>query len=334
MRVAINGFGRTGRQAFKAATEKHKEIEFVAINDLTDAQTLAHLVKYDSTYGIWETDVKAKDDQIIVNGKKIKVYAEKDPTNLPWKDLQIDVVIESTGFFTDREGAKKHLVAGAKKVIISAPARNPDITLVKGVNQDKYIPKKHHIISNASCTTNCLAPVVKVLNDEFKIVKGFMTTVHSFTMDQRLQDNAHKDLRRARSAVTNIIPTTTGAAKAIFEVIPELKGKLDGVAFRIPTSTVSVVDLVCEVEKNVTTSEVNKAFEKMSENDMKDILQVSNRPLVSSDYKGNSASAIVDTPSTNVICNNLVKVIAWYDNEWGYSSRLGDLAVYLAKREM
>ncbi len=332
MRIAINGFGRTGRQAFKSAFENHPELEFVAINDLKDIQTSAHLIKYDSTYGIWDAEVEAKKDHLVINGKKIKFFSEKDPANLPWKDLQIDVVIESTGFFTDLKEAKKHIISGAKKVIISAPAKNPDITLVLGVNQDKYIPKKHHIISNASCTTNCLAPVIKILNDEFKITKGFMTTIHSFTMDQNLQDNAHKDLRRSRSAVQNIIPTTTGAAKAIFEVIPDMKGKLDGAAFRVPTSTVSIIDVVCEVKKNTTVSEVNKAFEKMSKNDMKGILEVSESPLVSSDYKGNSASSTVDLLSTNVVKNNLVKVIAWYDNEWGYSSRLGDLAVYLSKR--
>lgn len=331
-KIAISGFGRTGRQAFKAAIERNKDLEFVAINDLTDAKTLAHLLKYDSNYGTWEHKVEVGKDSIIVNGKKIKVLAESKPANLPWKELGVDIVLECTGRFTDRKGASEHLKSGAKKVIISAPAEEPDVTLILGVNEDDYNKNEHHIISNASCTTNCLAPVVKVLQDRFGIVKGFMSTIHSFTMDQMLQDNAHKDLRRARAATSNIIPTSTGAAKAIFEVVAGLEGKLDGLAYRVPTSTVSVIDLTCLLERQATAEEVNKAFREVAESSMKGVLGVSTEPLVSSDYKKTTYSAVLDLLSTKVLEKNLVHLVAWYDNEWGYSCRLADLASYIGKK--
>jgi len=333
IKVAINGFGRIGRPVFRRIIEKHPELEVVAINDLTDTKTLAHLLKYDSVYGIYQKSVKAEGDNLIVNEQKFKVFSEKDPANLPWKKLGVDIVLECSGVFTDYEGAKKHLEAGAKKVIISAPSKNPEKIpeFVLGVNEDKFDPK-YDIIDMGSCTTNCLAPVAKVLNDNFGIVKGFMSTIHAYTNDQRILDLAHKDLRRARAAAINIIPTTTGAAKAIGNVIPELKGKLDGIAFRVPVPTVSVLDLICEVKKKTTKEEVNFALKKASQSErLKGILGVEDAPLVSSDYIGNSYSAIVDSLSTMVI-DNLVKVVAWYDNEWAYACRLAEFAEFVGKR--
>lgn len=331
VKLAINGFGRIGRLVFRAAAQ-HPEIEVVAINDLTDAETNAHLLKYDSVHGIWDAGVKAVDGALEVNGKQVKVLAERDPTKLPWGDLGVDIVVESTGLFTDANKAKAHLEAGAKKVIISAPGKNEDITIVLGVNEDKYDPSKHHIISNASCTTNCLAPVAKVLNDSFGIVKGLMTTVHAYTNDQRILDQAHKDLRRARAAGMSIIPTTTGAARAVALVLPELKGKLNGFAMRVPTPNVSVVDLVAEVEKNTTVEEVNQALKAAAEGPLKNILGFSELPLVSSDFNGDPRSSIVDGLSTMVMEGNMVKVVSWYDNEWGYSNRVAELAVYIAQK--
>ncbi|RLI90837.1 MAG: type I glyceraldehyde-3-phosphate dehydrogenase, partial [Candidatus Altiarchaeales archaeon] len=312
VKIAINGFGRIGRCVFKAAIND-KDIDFVAINDLTDAKTLAHLLKYDSVHGKIDVEVEAKKDAIIVDGEEIGILSERDPRNLPWNELGIDIVMECTGRFRDRESAEKHLSAGAKKVIISAPAKNPDITIVMGVNHEKYCPERHNIISNASCTTNCLAPVAKVLLENFGIKKGFMTTVHSYTTDQRLLDLPHKDLRRARAASLSMIPTTTGAAVATSLVLPELEGKLDGIAIRVPTPNVSLVDLVVETEKDTTIEEVNSNF-KNAEREMKGILKCSEEPLVSVDYNGSTYSAIVDLLSTNVIQGNLVKVLAWYDN--------------------
>jgi len=333
IKVAINGFGRIGRPVFRRIIEKHPELEVVAINDLTDTKTLAHLLKYDSVYGIYQKSVKAEGDNLIVNEQKFKVFSEKDPANLPWKKLGVDIVLECSGVFTDYEGAKKHLEAGAKKVIISAPSKNPEKIpeFVLGVNEDKYDPK-YDIVDMGSCTTNCLAPVAKVLNDNFGIVKGFMSTIHAYTNDQRILDLAHKDLRRARAAAINIIPTTTGAARAIGNVLPELKGKLDGIAFRVPVPTVSVLDLICEVKKQTTKEEVNFALKKASQSErLKGILGVEDAPLVSSDYIGNSYSAIVDSLSTMVI-DNLVKVVAWYDNEWAYACRLAEFAEFVGKR--
>lgn len=327
LKVAINGFGRIGRNVIRMA--KGKGIDFVAINDLTDSKTLAHLLKYDSVHGIFDGTVEAKGDTIIINGDEMKVLSEKDPAKLPWKDLGIDYVIESTGLFTDKEKAVAHIKAGAKKVIITAPAKNEDITICLGVNEDKYDPKNHHVISNASCTTNCLAPVAKVLNDKWGIVKGAMTTIHSYTNDQRILDLPHKDLRRARAAALSMIPTTTGAAKAVGLVIPELKGKLNGFAMRVPTPDVSVVDLVAEMGKKVTAEEINQALKNAAENELKGILEYCEEPLVSMDFKGNPASSIVDAQMTMVIGDNLAKVIAWYDNEMGYSLRVVDLIVYI-----
>jgi len=332
VKVAINGFGRIGRNVFRAAFKKNVDLEFVAINDLTDAKTLAHLLKYDSTFGKFEGEVSYTDDALIVNGKEIKIFKETDPAKLPWGELGVDIVIESTGRFTNKDDAIKHIHAGAKKVIISAPAKNEDITIVMGVNENMYDPANHHVISNASCTTNCLAPIAKVINDKFRIKKGMMTTVHSYTNDQRILDLPHKDLRRARSAAMSIIPTTTGAAKAIHLVIPELKGKMNGFAMRVPTPDVSVVDLVAEVEVPVTVEEVNAALKEASETYMKGILGYSEEPLVSMDYKGDDRSSIVDAPLTMVIEGTLVKVVSWYDNEWGYSNRVVDLAKYIADR--
>lgn len=329
IKVGINGFGRIGRNVFRAGFDD-EEIEFVGINDLADTKTLAHLLKYDSIYGAFDGEVEATDGSIMVDGKEIKISKEKDPAVLPWKELGAEIVIESTGHFTDREGVAKHLTAGAKKVIISAPAKQPDITIVLGVNEDKYDPKVHHIISNASCTTNCLAPVVKVLLDNFGIVKGFMTTIHAYTNDQNILDFPHKDLRRARAGALSIIPTTTGAAKAIGEVIPELKGKMDGVAMRVPVPDGSVVDLVAIVEKETTIEEVNKAFKKAADvGRFEGILEYVEDPIVSVDVIGNSYSSIFDALSTMVM-GNLVKVVSWYDNEWGYSCRLIDLIKYIA----
>ncbi|MDD3840126.1 MAG: type I glyceraldehyde-3-phosphate dehydrogenase [Clostridia bacterium] len=333
VKVAINGFGRIGRNAFKVGMAKYKdEIEFVAINDLTDAGTLAHLLKYDSLFGRFEGEVEAKEGALVVDGKEIKIFAERDPENLPWKELGVDVVIEATGLFRDREKASKHIKAGAKKVVISAPAKNEDITIVMGVNEDKYDAENHHIISNASCTTNCLAPFAKVLNDEFGIVKGLMTTVHAYTNDQKILDLPHSDLRRARAAALSMIPTTTGAAKAVALVLPELKGKLNGFAMRVPTPTVSVVDLVAELEKEATVEEINAAFKQAAEGSMKGVLGFSEEPLVSIDYKKDARSSIVDGLSTMVIEGNMVKVLSWYDNEWGYSNRIIDLVSYIASK--
>lgn len=331
VRVGINGFGRIGRNVFRASFS-NKDIEIVAINDLTDAKTLAHLLKYDSLFGVFDADVKAGDGKIVVNGREIAVVAKGDPGELPWKELKVDVAIESTGRFVDRAGAGKHISAGAKKVIISAPAKDPDATFVLGVNEDTYDPSKHHIISNASCTTNCLAPVAKVIHENFGIVHGLMNTVHAYTNDQRLLDLPHKDLRRARAAALSIIPTSTGAAKAVSLVLPELKGKLDGMSLRVPTPTVSVVDFVAEVSKKTTKEEVNKALKDAANGRLKGILQFEEAPIVSIDCKGNPHSSIVDAGLTSVMDNTMVKVIAWYDNEWGYSCRVRDLILYIAKK--
>jgi glyceraldehyde 3-phosphate dehydrogenase len=330
VKVAINGFGRIGRN-FLRTSWGTKGFEIVAINDLTDAPTLAHLLKYDSVHGIFGAEVTVKDNALVVGGKEIRVSAEKSPENLPWKALGVDLVIESTGFFTDREKAAKHLDAGAKWVIISAPAKDPDITVCLGINEETLDPSKHRIISNASCTTNCLAPVAKVLHKEFGIVRGLMTTVHSYTNDQRILDLPHKDLRRARAAALSMIPSTTGAAKAIGLVLPELKGKLDGFAMRVTTPNVSVVDLVVELQKEVTVNDVNAAMKKSAEGAMKGILQYVEAPLVSVDFNGNPHSSIFDATLTKVMEGRMVKVISWYDNEWGYSSRLRDLILYLTK---
>lgn len=331
VRVAINGFGRIGRNFFRIAFG-NPEIEIVAINDLTDSKTLAHLLKYDSVHGIYDADIKAVEDGIVVNGKQIKITAIKDPSQLPWKDLGVDIVIESTGVFTKREDAEKHLQAGAKKVIISAPAKNPDITIVLGVNQEAYDPANHNIISNASCTTNALAPVVKVLQNEFSIKHGYMVTTHAYTNDQRILDLPHKDLRRARAAAVNIVPTTTGAAKALGEVIPEVKGKLDGTARRVPVADGSLIDLTVVVEKETTVEEVNNAMKKYAEGQMKGILAYCEDPVVSSDIVGNPASSIFDSLLTQVIGGNLVHVASWYDNEYGYSTRLKDLVQYIYEK--
>lgn len=333
IKVGINGFGRIGRNALKAAFAKHPEIEVVAINDLYDTKTLAHLLKYDSVFGTFDAEIKAKDSSISVNGKEIKVFAERDLANIPWKDLEVDVVVESTGVFRSKDQAIKHIEAGgAKKVIISAPAKGEDITIVMGVNEDKYDPKEHHVISNASCTTNCLAPVAKVLMDNFGIEKGLMNTIHSYTNDQRILDLPHKDLRRARAAALNIIPTTTGAAKAVALVIPELKGKLNGFALRVPTPTVSVVDLTCQLSKSATAEQINEALKQAAEGKMKGVLGYTEEPLVSMDFKGCPLSSIVDGLSTMVIEDDMVKVVAWYDNEWGYSNRVMDLVEYIAAK--
>ncbi|GAM11068.1 glyceraldehyde-3-phosphate dehydrogenase [Geobacter sp. OR-1] len=324
MRIAINGFGRIGRMVFRAAL-KEKSIEVVAINDLTDAKTLAHLLKYDSVHGTFAAKVEVKDDAIVVNGKAIKIYKEKDPAALPWKKEKVDVVLESTGLFTDRAKAELHLKAGAKKVVISAPATNEDITIVMGVNSDLYDPKKHNIISNASCTTNCLAPVAKVLHDSFGIEKGLVTTVHSYTNDQNILDLPHKDLRRARAAAMSMIPTKTGAAKAIALVMPDLKGKMDGMAIRVPTPNVSVVDLVVTLKKKTDADKVNAALKKAAKGALKGVLGFEEEELVSIDYNGNPLSSIVDAGSTKVIGDNMVKVLSWYDNECGFSQRVVDL---------
>jgi glyceraldehyde 3-phosphate dehydrogenase (phosphorylating) len=330
VRVGINGFGRIGRN-FVRVCQGFNDIEVVAINDLTDAKTLAHLLKYDSVHGIFNAEVKAADTGILVRGKEIKVFSMKDPGGLPWKYLGVDIVLESTGHFTDRAGAMKHIEGGARWVIISAPAKDPDVTVCMGVNEEMVDPKSQRIISNASCTTNCVAPIAKVLHKEFGILRGLMTTIHSYTNDQRILDLPHKDLRRARAAALNMIPTTTGAARAVGLVLPELKGKLDGLAIRVPTPNVSVVDLVAEVSKDVTVDEVMNAFKKASEGSMKGILQYSEDPLVSIDSNGNPHSAIVDGTLTKVIGGRMVKVIAWYDNEWGYSCRICDLMHYLIR---
>lgn len=331
LRVAINGFGRIGRN-FLRTSWRNKELEIIAINDLTDAKTLAHLLKYDSVHGIFDAEIKTSDGSIVIDGKEIKVFAVTEPEKLPWNDLGIDVVIESTGRFVDRLSASKHLDAGAKWVIISAPAKEPDATICMGVNEEILDPAKHKIISNASCTTNCLAPVAKVLHSEFGIIRGLMTTIHSYTNDQKILDLPHKDLRRARAAALNMIPTTTGAAKAVGIVLPELKGRLNGMAIRVPTPNVSLVDLVAEVGKDVTAEEINAALKKAAEGPMKGILQYSEEPLVSTDLNGNAHSSIVDATLTMVIEGKMAKVYAWYDNEWGYSTRLRDLVFYIMKR--
>ena len=330
-KIGINGFGRIGRNVFRASLAK-ADIEIVAINDLTDAKTLAHLLKYDSVHGIFDAEVKAGENCIYVNGKEIKVLAEMDPAKLPWGELGVDIVVESTGRFTQRDKAAAHLAAGAKKVIISAPAKEEDITIVMGVNHEKYDAANHHVISNASCTTNCLAPFAKVLNDNFGIKRGLMTTVHAYTNDQRILDLPHKDLRRARAAGQSIIPTTTGAARAVALVLPELKGKLNGFAMRVPTPNVSVVDLVAELEKPATAEEINAKLKEAAEGELKGVLGYTDEPLVSKDFCGNANSSIVDGLSTMVIEDNMVKVVSWYDNEWGYSNRVLDLASYIASK--
>jgi glyceraldehyde 3-phosphate dehydrogenase len=332
-RIGINGFGRIGRLTFRSIKHYHDgELEVVALNDLTDPKTNAHLLKWDSTYGLYPGQVAATEDSITVDGKKVKVLAERDPGKIPWRDYGADIVIESTGLFTDATKAAAHLNGGAKKVIISAPAKNEDVTVVLGVNEGDYNPEKHRVISNASCTTNCIAPVVKVLHQSFGVSKGLMTTIHAYTNDQRILDMYHKDLRRARAAAINIIPTTTGAAKAVTMVIPELKGKIHGMAFRVPTATVSVVDFVAELGRTVTVEEINQTFKATAEGPLTGILEYCQEPLVSSDFKGNPSSSIFDALSTMVIEGDLVKVLAWYDNEWGYSCRLGDLATYISTK--
>jgi len=332
-RIGINGFGRIGRQVLKAIGDRHpEELEVVAVNDLADAKTNAHLLKYDTNYGRFPGTVEEKDGALVINGRKVTVLAERDPSRLPWGDMGVEIVIESTGFFTDALRAKDHREGGAKKVIISAPARHEDLTIVLGVNEDKYDPEQHHIVSNASCTTNCIAPVVKVLHDSFGVQKGLMSTIHAYTNDQKILDQVHEDLRRARAAAANIIPTTTGAARAVGLVLPHLQGKIHGLAFRVPTSTVSIVDFVANVGRGVTDKEVNDAFYAAAQTSLKDILKYSDEPLVSIDFKGDPASAILDAPSTMVIGDDMVKVLAWYDNEWGYSCRVADLAYFIAQK--
>ncbi|HLS88987.1 MAG TPA: type I glyceraldehyde-3-phosphate dehydrogenase [Sphingobacteriaceae bacterium] len=331
VRVGINGFGRIGRCFFRQALS-NSEVEVVAVNDLGQPAHLAHLLKYDSTFGVLPHDVSVQDDTLMVDGRSVRVFQEREPGNIAWDDLGVDVVVESTGVFTDANLAKAHLGGSVKKVIISAPAKNEDITVVLGVNEDQYDPQQHHVISNASCTTNCLAPVAKVLHEKFGIREGLMTTVHAYTSDQRLLDAPHKDLRRARAAALSIVPTTTGAAKAVSLVLPDLAGRLNGFALRVPTETVSAVDLVANLERPATAEEVNAAFAEAAQGALKGILDITDLPLVSIDFKGSPYSAIVDALSTMVIGDNMVKVMAWYDNEWGYATRLVDLAAYLARR--
>jgi glyceraldehyde 3-phosphate dehydrogenase len=331
LKVGINGFGRIGRNIMRAAMP-HKDIEIVAVNDLTDANTLAHLLKYDSILGNLHADIRATGDRITVDGDEFQVLASKDPAQISWKALGVDIVFESTGKFTKRDDAAKHLAGGAKRVVITAPAKGPDVTVVMGVNHESYDPAKHHIVSNASCTTNCLAPVAKVLHDTFGITKGWMTTVHSYTNDQQLLDLPHKDLRRARAAALSMIPTTTGAASALGEVLPALKGKLDGISVRVPTPNVSLIDLNVLLSRKTTTEEVNAAFEKAAAGAYKDIIEYVTAPLVSIDFRGNPHSAMVDAPYTKVLDSDFAKVVAWYDNEWGYSSRCVDLIRYMATR--
>jgi glyceraldehyde 3-phosphate dehydrogenase len=334
-RVGINGFGRIGRQSLKAIMERHgRDLEIVAVNDLTDTKTNAHLLKYDSTYGHFPGEIETTPDSLIVNGHTVKVISQRDPAQIPWGDLGVEIVIESTGLFTDASKAAAHLKGGAKKVIISAPAKGEDITMVLGVNQDMYDPSKHNIISNASCTTNCLAPAAKVLNDTFGIERGLMNTIHSYTNDQRILDQVHKDLRRARSAGTNIIPTTTGAARALALVIPELKGRFDGMSLRVPTITVSVVDFVAIVRKEATKDSLNDAYKQAAAGSLNGILGYTDEPLVSSDFRADPRSSIIDGLSTMVLGGNMVKVLAWYDNEWGYSCRISDLTDFIAKKGM
>ena len=332
-KIGINGFGRIGRQVLKAINDQHpNELEVVVVNDLTSTETNAHLFKYDSNYGRYPGKVEATEDSIIIDGKKVKVIAERDPSKIPWRDYGVEIVVESTGLFTAGPKAAGHLEGGAKKVLITAPAKEEDITIVLGVNEGKYDPAKHRIISNASCTTNCIAPVVKVLHESFGVSKGLMNTIHSYTNDQVVLDTVHSDLRRARAAALNIIPTTTGAAKAVTQVIPELQGRIHGLALRVPTPTVSLVDFVADLDKNVTVDDVNKALRAAAEGPLKGIIEFCEEPLVSMDFKENPASSIVDAMSTMVIGGNMVKVLSWYDNEWAYSCRIGDLAVYIADK--
>jgi glyceraldehyde 3-phosphate dehydrogenase len=332
-RIGINGFGRIGRLTLRAINQYQRDkLEVVAINDLADTQTNAHLLKWDSVYGRYPGEVSAKEDAIITDGQEIKVISERDPAAIAWKDHGIEIVIESTGLFTDATKAAAHRQGGAKKVIISAPAKNEDVTIVLGVNEDHYDPGKHHVISNASCTTNGIAPPVKVLHQNFGVSKGLMTTIHSYTNDQVVLDTIHKDIRRARAAALNMIPTTTGAAKAVTQVIPELQGRIHGLAFRVPTPTVSVIDFVCDLEKEVTVEQVNQALQKAAEGPLAGILEFCQEELVSMDFKGNPHSSIIDGSGTMVIGGNMVKILAWYDNEWGYSCRLGDLVVYIASK--
>jgi len=328
IKIGINGFGRIGRVFFRSAFQE-KDFDFLAVNDITDAKTLAHLLKYDSIHGPFPAEVRVDGENIVIDGKKIKVLGIREPQNLPWRELGVELVVESTGLFRDRANASKHLKAGASKVIITAPAKEPDITIVLGVNETEYDPQKHHLISNASCTTNCLAPVAKVMDDEFEIEGAWMTTIHAYTSDQRLHDSPHKDLRRGRAACVSMVPTTTGAAVAVGLVLPKLKGKLDGLAIRIPTLNVSLIDLVVRVKKSCTAEQVNNAFRKAASEQLKDYLMVSDEPLVSVDYNGCPYSAVVDAPYTKVIGGNLVKVLAWYDNEWGYSCRVRDLIKFI-----
>ena len=332
IRVGINGFGRVGRQTLKALVESHPNVEVVAVNDITDTRTNAHLFQYDSTYGRFPGEVRVDGNDLIVNDKRIKIYAEKDPGAIPWEHVGVSIVVESTGHFTDAEKAMAHLRGGARKVIISAPAKNEDITLVLGVNEEQYSPAKHHIISNASCTTNCLAPVAKVLHDRFGIEKAFMTTVHAYTNDQKILDQVHKDLRRARTAGVNIIPTTTGAAKAVSLVIPDLKGKFDGYALRVPTTTVSTIDLSVILTRGSSRDEINQAFKDEATGKLWGILDYTDEPLVSSDFRADPHSAIVDGASTMVLGNNFAKIVAWYDNEWGYSCRVADLVDFISQK--
>ena len=331
IRVGINGFGRIGRNVFRAGLDT-PELEFVAVNDITDAATLAHLLRYDSVHGRLDADVRAEADALVVNGKRIRIIQERDPGKLPWKDLGVDVALESTGLFTSRDKAGLHLSAGARKVIISAPAREPDITLCYGVNHTSYDPAAHHIISNASCTTNCLSPVAKVLHEAFGIARGLMTTVHAYTNDQRILDLPHSDIRRARAAAQSMIPTSTGAARAVGEVLPELKGKLDGMAVRVPTANVSVVDLVAELCTTVTADEINAAVRAAADGPLSGVLQYCEDPLVSVDFNGNPHSSIFDAPLTKVMENNFVKVLSWYDNEWGFSNRMRDVSLFVGRQ--
>jgi glyceraldehyde 3-phosphate dehydrogenase len=330
VKVAINGFGRIGRLVFRAGY-KNRDVEFVAVNDITDAKTLAHLLKYDSIHGTMNADIKTGNNSIIVDGKEIKIFSVREPESLPWKDMGVDVVLESTGKFTDKAGAERHLKAGAKKVVISAPAKGPDVTFVFGVNQEVYNKAKHNVISMGSCTTNCLAPIVKILHKEFGIEYGLMTTIHAYTNDQVVQDEPHKDLRRGRAAALSMIPTTTGAAKAIAEVIPEMKGKLDGLAIRVPVPNVSIVDFVATLSKSTTKDEVNAKLKEYAKGSMKGILLCSEEELVSRDFNGNPYSSIVDLPNTTVIGGKMVKILAWYDNEWGFSNRMLELLSFIMK---
>ena len=332
-RIGINGFGRIGRQVTRSILERHSdELEIVAVNDLTDTETNAHLFKYDTNYGRYPGTVEASDGHVVVDGRPIKVFSERDPAKIPWGHLGVQLVIESTGFFTNAQQAAGHLQGGAKKVIISAPAKGDDLTVVMGVNEHKYDPAKHTVVSNASCTTNCVAPLVKVLNDTFGISHALMTTVHAYTNDQKILDQVHSDIRRARAAAANIIPTTTGAAKAVGVVMPEMQGKIHGMAFRVPVPTVSLIDLVANVERSVTRDDVNQAFQQASQETLSGVLEYCEEELVSSDFKGNPASAIFDAPSTMVMGDSMVKVLGWYDNEWGYSCRVGDLAAFMAAK--